>query len=85
MGRLRTRLIVALIVVALLPAIPLTILVRNLLERSFSSPLDTDIAGALDAALEESRERLRDEKARFRAELAQWAGPGDIETGVTSQ
>ena len=75
MGRIRARLIVAFVVVALLPAIPLSILVRNLLERSFASPLDADVAGALDAALEESRARLRDEKARFRTELEETVRP----------
>ena len=58
MKRIRTRMIVACLFVALLPAIPLSLVVRNLLERSFSSALDASLEEALTAGLTESRERL---------------------------
>ncbi len=74
MRRLRMRMIVAFVVVALLPAVPLSILVRNLLERSFGPPLGEVVDEALVAALAGSRERLREAKTRFTEELnVRWA------------
>lgn len=69
MKRIRTRMIVACLFVALLPAIPLSLVVRNLLERSFSSALDASLEEALTAGLTESRERLQEQKQRFRAAI----------------
>lgn len=62
MNRLRHRMVIAAALVALLPAVPLSILVRSLLERSFAWPLSAEVDGALEAALEISREELRREK-----------------------
>jgi two-component system nitrogen regulation sensor histidine kinase NtrY len=74
MRRLRTRMVVAFVIVALLPAVPLSILVRSLLERSFGPPLGDVVEDALVAALAGSRERLREAKAGFRDELnGHWA------------
>ena len=69
MNRIRTRLLVAFAVVVLLPALPLTLLVRGLLDRSLSGTFLAEIETALDGAVTESRERLREDKAR----LAVWA------------
>ena len=69
MKRIRTRLLVAFAVVALLPALPLTLLVRGLLDRSLSGTFLAEIEAALDGAVAESRERLREDKAQ----LAAWA------------
>ncbi len=69
MKRIRARLIVAFAVVVLLPAVPLTLLVRGLLDRSLSGTFLAEVEGALDGAVAESRERLREDKAR----LAAWA------------
>jgi len=75
MMRIRTRLIVAFVIVALLPAIPLTILVKSLLERSFEPPFEDEITRALDAGLTESRDRLRLEKEFFVADLERRLAP----------
>jgi nitrogen fixation/metabolism regulation signal transduction histidine kinase len=81
MTRIRTRLIVAFVIVALLPAIPLTILVRSLLERSFEPPFEDEVTSALDAGLTESRERLRLEKEFFVQDLERRLAP-EIRIGL---
>jgi nitrogen fixation/metabolism regulation signal transduction histidine kinase len=80
MQRIRSRLVLAFVVVALLPAVPLAFLVRDLLERSFAPPFTADAAAALQAALEDQRERLREARERFAAEIASGAAPapGDL-------
>jgi len=69
MHRIRTRLIAAFVLVALLPAIPLSIVAGRLIERSFGPLMDEGMMNALKAGLEESRERLRAEKERFQKEV----------------
>ncbi len=69
MKRIRTRLVAACLATALLPAIPLSLLVRNLVERSVSAPMARETERALEAALEESRERLALEKRSFEEEI----------------
>jgi nitrogen fixation/metabolism regulation signal transduction histidine kinase len=71
--RLRTRLILAFVVVALLPAVPLVVLVRDLLERSFAPPFAAEAANALEAALTDQRARLRAEEHAFAREVARRA------------
>jgi len=66
--RIRTRLVFAFVVVALLPAVPLSALVRNLLERSFEPPFEAQVESALTTSLGMSRARLREEKQT----LARW-------------
>jgi nitrogen fixation/metabolism regulation signal transduction histidine kinase len=63
--RIRTRLVAACLATALLPAIPLSLLVRNLVERSAFAPMARETERALESALEESRERLALEKRSF--------------------
>ncbi|MFN0152111.1 MAG: ATP-binding protein [bacterium] len=65
MARIRTRVVLACVVVALLPALPVSCVVRDLLERSFAARRDAAITTALEAGLDESRERLRAEKEAF--------------------
>jgi nitrogen fixation/metabolism regulation signal transduction histidine kinase len=67
MQRLRTRLIAACLCVALLPAVPLSLVVRNLLERSFSPARDAALERALEGGLAEARGRLQEQRARFSA------------------
>lgn len=69
MKRIRTRLVALGLATALLPAIPLSLLVRGILERSFAAPLGAATEEALTAGLEESRERLAVEKRAFVAEI----------------
>jgi nitrogen fixation/metabolism regulation signal transduction histidine kinase len=73
MQRIRTRLVVAMVAVALLPAVPLALLVRELLERSFAPPFAAEAAGALEAGLEDSRARLRAEMDALADEAAGWS------------
>jgi len=54
---------VAFLIVALLPAVPLSLVVSNLLERRFGPAIADPLETALDAGLFESRERLRELKA----------------------
>ncbi len=74
MGRLRNRMIAAFLLVALLPAIPLSLVMWNLLDRSFAFRGEGTIAAALRAGMEESRETLRAAKERFEGEVRRvWA------------
>jgi nitrogen fixation/metabolism regulation signal transduction histidine kinase len=66
MRRIRTRLIAAFLFVALLPAVPLTLLVHSLLVRSFGPGLGQTIEQGLEAGLAESRARLHGCEDRFR-------------------
>lgn len=61
--RLRTRLVASLLLVALLPAVPLSLAVRSLLARSFGPAVDGRLESALAAGLAESRERLAERRA----------------------
>lgn len=77
MMRIRTRLVLAFVLVAVLPVVPLSCVVRDLLERSFGPRLDATMTAALEAGLVESRERLRAEKEAFaRTIAATWAARG---------
>jgi hypothetical protein len=53
------------LVVSLLPAIPLSILVQSLLEKSFNVGLNTDVEEALQSGLVISREHLEENRASF--------------------
>ncbi len=84
MRKIRSRLIGALVLVAILPAIPLSIMVRSLFERSFESATGEEVSGALEAGLVESREALRTAKDEFRKNLKyKWLA--GIEEGVIVQ
>jgi len=58
-------LIGAFLLVAILPAVPLSLVVRNLLQRGFSPALDASIEQALDAGLGASRDRFLERKHAF--------------------
>ncbi len=60
MNRISTRLAVSFMIVALLPTLPLSLVVRNLLERRFGPAIAEPIERALNAGLEESRAHLRE-------------------------
>ncbi len=74
MKRIRSRLVAACLATALLPAVPISLLVRDLVERSVSAPMARETERALESALEESRERLALEKQAFEREIL--AEPG---------
>jgi len=67
MRRIRTRLMLVILVAALLPAVPMSLVVRNLLERSMNPALQQTLVDGLQAGLEESRETLRARKTAFAA------------------
>ncbi|MCA9753874.1 MAG: HAMP domain-containing histidine kinase, partial [Gemmatimonadetes bacterium] len=73
MKRIRTRLVLAFVTVALLPAVPLSFLVRSLLERSFQPPFAEEIESSLESSLDLSRTQLRTEREAL---LAWVDGPG---------
>lgn len=55
---IRFRLLIMCIIVTLLPAIPITLLVRNLLEKSFNVGLSTTVSDALESGMTVSRKYL---------------------------
>jgi nitrogen fixation/metabolism regulation signal transduction histidine kinase len=66
MMSIRSRLVIMCLVVALLPAVPLTFLVRSLLERSFDLGLNPTVENALQSGLAVSRAHLEEARGTFR-------------------
>ncbi len=60
MKRISTRLIVSFLLVTLLPALPLSLVVHDLLERRFGPAISDPLELALDAGLTESRGHLKE-------------------------
>ncbi|MDH3197195.1 MAG: ATP-binding protein [Candidatus Krumholzibacteria bacterium] len=67
---IRARLVVMCLVVALLPAVPLTLVVRSLIEKSFDVGLNETIEDALRAGVDVSREHVSAEQERFAQDVA---------------
>lgn len=65
MRRISTRLAVSFLIVALLPTIPLSLVVRDLLERRFGPAITDPLETALEAGLAESRAHLQELKDRL--------------------
>lgn len=65
MYRIRTRLMIAILVAAVLPAVPMSLVVGNLLERSLNPALHAELTAGLEAGLAVSREDLARRKAEF--------------------
>ncbi len=65
MRRIRTRLMIMILVAALLPAVPMSLVVRNLLERSMNPTLQQTLVDGLQAGLDGSREDLQQRKYAF--------------------
>jgi nitrogen fixation/metabolism regulation signal transduction histidine kinase len=63
--RIRTRLMIMILVAALLPAVPMSLVVRNLLERSMNPSLQQTLVEGLQAGLDGSREELQRRKYAF--------------------
>ncbi len=90
MRSIRSRLLALAVLAALLPAIPLSLTVRDLLDRSFgvASTVRDASLGGLEAGLEESREALRACKAAFAEAVAREHRPmlpmldPDVEAGL---
>ena len=65
---LRLRLFLAFALVALLPTLPVTWVVGELLDRSFSVALSPEVGAGLESGAEAARGWLRAERDRFRRE-----------------
>ena len=65
MRRIRTRLMIAILVAALLPAAPMSLVVGNLLERSLNPALHAELTAGLEAGMAVSRENLARKKGAF--------------------
>ncbi len=76
MNRISTRLAVSFLIVALLPTLPLSLVVRNLLERRFSPAIAEPLEQALEAGLEDSRQQLNQLRAQLDRQAAGLV-PGD--------
>ena len=72
MKRIRTRIVVAFLVVALLPALPLSLLVGRLLTRTLDLSRAPEVEAALEAAMERERQTLAAEKRAFAREAGAW-------------
>jgi nitrogen fixation/metabolism regulation signal transduction histidine kinase len=65
MHRIRTRLMIAILVAAVLPAVPMSLVVGNLLERSLNPALHAELTAGLEAGMAVSRDDLVRRKAEF--------------------
>ena len=66
MKRISTRLAVSFLIVALLPTLPLSLVVRDLLERRFGPAIADPLETALESGLAESRAHLQELAASCR-------------------
>jgi len=67
---IRARLVWMCLVVALLPAVPLTFLVQSLLDKSFNVGLSSTVEDALQSGLSVSREHFDELRRRFQDDIA---------------
>jgi nitrogen fixation/metabolism regulation signal transduction histidine kinase len=81
MRRISTRLAVSFLIVALLPTLPLSLVVRNLLERRFGPAIADPLELALEAGLTESRAHLQELRLRL-AEQAEQRAAGAGDSGI---
>jgi len=70
MKRISTRLAISFLLVALLPTLPLSLVVRDLLERRFGPAIAGPLETALESGLAESRERLQEQRRELAARAA---------------
>ena len=65
MRRIRTRMLAAVLLAAVVPAVPASLLVRNLLERSMNSDLQAKVTQGLNSGMADSRQLLQGHKVTF--------------------
>lgn len=70
MRRISTRLAASFLLVALLPTLPLSLVVRDLLERRFGPAIAEPLERALEAGLAESRAHLQERRTLLRRQAA---------------
>lgn len=68
---IRLRLLVMCVVVAILPAVPLTLLVQNLLEKSFNVGLSTTVSHALESGMIVARKHMIQLQSQFEEQAAE--------------
>ena len=78
MRRISSRLIVSFLIVALLPTIPLSLVVRDLLTRRFGPAIADPLETALTSGLAESRAHLAELRERLKFRAADFADQGDV-------
>jgi two-component system nitrogen regulation sensor histidine kinase NtrY len=81
---MRTRIIAAFMVVALLPALPLSVLVARLLVRTLEFSQAPEIEKALGSAMEGERDALAAEKSAFAAGAKAWREGGPAPEGLAA-
>ena len=84
MQRISTRLAVSFLIVALLPAVPLSLVVRDLLERRFGPAIAVPLEQALESGLDESRQRLA-ERRQYLRQRAEALPDGGIDLVLLNQ
>ncbi len=82
MKRISTRLAMSFLLVALLPTLPLSLVVRDLLARRFGPAIATPLETALEAGLAESRERLQERRAELARQATDLVAAGSIAAGT---
>lgn len=80
MKRISTRLAISFLLVALLPTLPLSLVVRDLLERRFGPAIADPLETALAAGLAESRARLQASRVELGDRAAVLAAVADTDT-----
>jgi len=83
MQRISTRLAVSFLIVALLPTLPLSLVVRDLLERRFGPAIADPLETALEAGLDESRSHLRELRLRLTQRANALASTGQLIEPIT--
>ncbi|HPF70076.1 MAG TPA: ATP-binding protein [Candidatus Krumholzibacteria bacterium] len=78
MRRISTRLAASFLLVALLPTIPLSLVVRDLLERRFGPAIADPLEAALTAGVDESRAHLQALRGTLQAAAPALAGRGGV-------
>ncbi len=77
MKRISTRLAVSFLIVALLPTLPLSLVVRDLLERRFGPAIADPLETALESGLAESRAHLQELRGQLKMRAAEGAFTDD--------
>jgi len=78
MKRISTRLAVSFLIVALLPTLPLSLVVRDLLERRFGPAIADPLETALESGLAASRAHLADLREQLRLRAAEGSFTDDV-------
>jgi len=81
MRRISTQLVVSFLIIALLPTLPLSLVVRDLLERRFGPAIADPLEQAMESGLAESRAHLRELRFNFGLRAAELSAQRLSEAG----